>query len=437
MGSLVAASASAVDGHAVVGRVIFVIFVAAVTVATSEESAGDRAGVVEADGAGALHVNSSNPELEPVLLNGVDALSVLRRQQEAVQEQHELIHSQTSQAASLQEKLCTLHPPYSGQIFGAGSGTHKWAGGVLAPDGRIFGVPFSATSVLIINPATNTLDTTTITGLPSDQLKWHDGVLSRHNNNNNNNAIYCFPSNHDSVLKIDPSTNTADWSSITGVGGGALKFRSGVVGNNGLVYGIPYVSDFVLIVDPATDSLDKTTLGGLSQAPHKWQGGVVAPDGRIFCIPRSANAVLIIDPDTNTLDTTSIRGLEVTAGGAQWIGGVLAGNGLIYGIPYTSDAVLLISPDNNTADTTTITGLNATQQWFGGVLAANGKVAGIPRDSGAILVVDPASSTAEATTLSDLHIAHNRFNGGVLAANGHIYAIPEDAEAVLVFSLGC
>ena len=39
------------------------------------------------------------------------------------------------------------------------AGTHKWAGGTLGPDGRIYCVPLSAPYVLIIDPASGTVDT--------------------------------------------------------------------------------------------------------------------------------------------------------------------------------------------------------------------------------------------------------------------------------------
>ena len=42
---------------------------------------------------------------------------------------------------------------------------NSWYGGVLAPNGKIYCVPSSASSVLIIDPATNTTDSTTLSGL--------------------------------------------------------------------------------------------------------------------------------------------------------------------------------------------------------------------------------------------------------------------------------
>jgi hypothetical protein len=76
------------------------------------------------------------------------------------------------------------------------SGSDKWFGGVLAPNGKIYGIPHNSTSVLIIDPVTNTADTTTITGLTGIN-KWQGGVVAP------NGKIYCIPGNNTSVLVIN------------------------------------------------------------------------------------------------------------------------------------------------------------------------------------------------------------------------------------------
>ncbi len=38
-------------------------------------------------------------------------------------------------------------------LFGSLSGTVKWQGGVLAPDGKIYGIPYNSTQVLEIGTA--------------------------------------------------------------------------------------------------------------------------------------------------------------------------------------------------------------------------------------------------------------------------------------------
>ena len=44
-------------------------------------------------------------------------------------------------------------------VFGSLSGTGKWMGGVLAPNGMIYGVPRNSTTVLRIDPTTDTAST--------------------------------------------------------------------------------------------------------------------------------------------------------------------------------------------------------------------------------------------------------------------------------------
>ena len=67
------------------------------------------------------------------------------------------------------------------------TGTVKWAGGVLAPNGKIYCIPYDSTVVAIIDPVLNTVDTTSITGLSTASGKWSSGVLAP------NGKIYCIP----------------------------------------------------------------------------------------------------------------------------------------------------------------------------------------------------------------------------------------------------
>ncbi len=80
-------------------------------------------------------------------------------------------------------------------------GGNKWGGGVLAPNGKLYGIPFDSTSVLIIDPETNTADVATITGLAGTD-KWEGGVLAP------NGKIYFMPRESTSVLIIDPPSAT-------------------------------------------------------------------------------------------------------------------------------------------------------------------------------------------------------------------------------------
>ena len=165
------------------------------------------------------------------------------------------------------------------------SGTSKWRGGVLAPNGKIYCIPYSSTVVAIIDPETDTIDTTSITGL-SGGAKWYGGVLAP------NGKIYCIPYSSTVVAIIDPETDTVDTTSITGLSG-TSKWYGGVLAPNGKIYCIPCNSEVVAIIDPETDTIDTTSITGLS-GTSKWVGGVLAPNGKIYCIPRDSTVVAMI-----------------------------------------------------------------------------------------------------------------------------------------------
>jgi hypothetical protein len=312
-------------------------------------------------------------------------------------------------AATAGDSGFTVSTTQSGS--GTLSGGDKWYGGVLAPNGKIYGIPRNSTSVLVIDPATDTASTF---GTLSGSFKWIGGVLAP------NGKIYGIPRDSTSVLVIDPATDTA---STFGTLSGSFKWIGGVLAPNGKIYGIPYNSTSVLVIDPATDTA--STFGTLSGS-FKWIGGVLAPNGKIYGIPRDSTSVLVIDPATNTTST-----FGTLSGSTKWIGGVLAPNGKIYGIPLNSTSVLVIDPATNT--TSTFGSLTGSNKWHGSVLAPNGKIYGIPFSSTSVLVIDPATNTT--STFGSL-AGSAKWVGGVLAPNGKIYGIPYSSTSVLTIDGG-
>ena len=93
-----------------------------------------------------------------------------------------------------------LGSPYvTTQLFGNLAGTLKWYGGVLAPNGKIYGIPVNSTQVLEIDPVAQT---TQLFGNLAGTFKWYGGVLAP------NGKIYGMPFNSTQVLEIDKSTST-------------------------------------------------------------------------------------------------------------------------------------------------------------------------------------------------------------------------------------
>jgi hypothetical protein len=291
-------------------------------------------------------------------------------------------------------------------LFGSLGAGSKWIGGVLAPNGKVYGIPFGSTEVLEIDPVNQT---TALFGSLGAGSKWAGGVLAP------NGKIYGIPFGSAQVLEIDPVNQT---TALFGSFSGSSKWFGGVLAPNGKIYGIPANSTQVLEIDPVNQT---TALFGSLSGSAKWFGGVLAPNGKIYGIPRTSTEVLEIDPVNQT---TALFGS--LSGANKWYGGVLASNGKIYGIPFGSTEVLEIDPVNQT--TALFGSFSGANKWYGGVLASNGKIYGIPNTSTQVLEIDPVNQT---TALFGSLSGANKWAGGVLAPNGKIYGIPFGSAEVL------
>lgn len=308
-----------------------------------------------------------------------------------------------------------------------------WAGGVLAPNGRIYGIPYNAQSVLIYDPVTDMIDTTTIVNTFFCDLagtaKWVGGVLAP------NGKIYCIPYNATTVLVIDTLANVANTLTITGLPATAAKWAGGVLAPNGKIYCMAYDSSNFLVINPVTDT---TYTIGTASFPNKHIGGVLAPSGYIYCIPYTggpSNSIRVINTTTDTV-TTPFAGTSPT-GTAMYIGGVLAPNGKIYCIPHSAagsggNTFLVITPNSTGGGSLTYEGLQylGSTKFAGGVLAQNGRIYCIPYDKSDVVVVDPTVTPATSTFFGSLP-GSAKWYGGVLAPNGCIYGIPYNSTSIL------
>ena len=213
--------------------------------------------------------------------------------------------------------------------------TTGWSGGVLAPNGKIYGIPFNSTSVLVIDPATNTISTFGSLGTGD---KWSGGVLAP------NGKIYGIPYDSASVLVIDPATNTASTFG-TSLGGGQ-SFANGALGANGKIYGVPFNASTILIIDPVSGTATTSTMGASLAGNGKYTGGTLSPNGKIYCVPGLGGSILIIDSVAQTA-TTSTMGATLPTSVYLYGGGVMASNGKIYGIPRSATDILQITPEFN------------------------------------------------------------------------------------------
>jgi len=291
--------------------------------------------------------------------------------------------------------------------FGNFSGNAKWFGGVLAPNAKIYGIPFNSTTVLEFDPITQT---TAAFGNLIGSSKWAGGVLAP------NGKIYGVPYGSTTVLEIDPITQT---TTTFGDLSGSNKWIGGVLAPNGNIYCIPANSTNILVINPNTKTT--TLFGTLSSDSNKWFGGVLASNGKIYSAPFASTTILEIDPITQTTAT-----FGTLSGFNKYYGSVLGQNGLIYGIPYDSTAVLEINPLTQT--TTTFGNLTGSSKWAGGVLAPNGKIYGIPRGTENILEIDPITKTVN--TFAN-YSTTDKWIGGTVGLNGKIYGIPYNSTTIL------
>lgn len=312
------------------------------------------------------------------------------------------------------------------------AGENKWFGGVKAMNGKIYCAPYDSDSVLIIDPETDTVDTTSITGLNTANYtnlrtnngKWADGTLAP------SGKIFCIPHHENCVLILDPETSSIDTTSLTSTDTSYYKWSGGVLADNGKIYGVPYSSEYFLVLDPEAETTEEIRVPTPAEGSYKWWGGVLADNGKIYCIPHNADTVLVIDTDTDTAVHINVTNIGTTS--ARWRGGVKAPDGKIYSLPhYASDDILVIDPETGTAEALSTDLTN--QGWAGQVLAPNGYVYGIPADTsivGFFHYTEP--SNVEDATITGLPLDADKWYGGALADNGKIYAVPYNAENVLI-----
>jgi hypothetical protein len=301
-----------------------------------------------------------------------------------------------------------------------GSVNFGCTGGVLALNGKIYCIPYdaSATSVPIIDPVTNAVDTTTIPILPESN-RWIGGVLAP------NGKIYGIPANSARVLIIDPVTNTVDETTLVVPTGGA-KWFGGVLGIDGKIYGVPFQSSVVLIIDPVSNTVDTTSIKGLL-GNSKWVGGTLAQDGKIYCVPNFNSSVLVLDPSS---PITSIPGVTPStctytnssrvffSPGATFLTSLRVGDNILittstteytnyvqsitdnqnvvfvynFGVNLTAGQITSVQKTRK-ADVTTITFPFGGQFFAGSVLSPNGDIYMMPRSAGYVLVTNPELAT--------------------------------------------
>eukprot|EP00055_Hartaetosiga_balthica_P004521 m.11919 g.11919 ORF g.11919 m.11919 type:complete len:416 (+) comp3921_c0_seq1:70-1317(+) len=171
-----------------------------------------------------------------------------------------------------------------------GAGLRKWNGAAHPPNSDvIFCVPANANAILMIDTKTSSVDYTTLTVSLSQNHKWGWGVVAP------NGKVYGVPDQYEYVLVLDPITLAMDYTSfhVDRYSTSAGMFTGAVVGPHGKVYGIPYYHDHIMVFNPETNATDITSFG-VTPVTAAYAGGTLAGNA-IYGVPFKALAILKLE----------------------------------------------------------------------------------------------------------------------------------------------
>lgn len=190
---------------------------------------------------------------------------------------------------------CIIDSSNTPAIF---SGSYN--GTVLAPNGKIYTIPYYSTCFTVIDPDTQTSSTYGFVGGYDSGTTWgkvmdfEGGVLAI------NGKIYCIPHNVGSAVPasrigiINPDDNTtttfAGW-----VGSSAsVNCQTAFLAPNGKIYTAPNQDSFVVIIDPDTNTTTKL-VPSIGFPSLQAQGGVMHPNGKAFFVPYYTTSIGVMD----------------------------------------------------------------------------------------------------------------------------------------------
>ena len=165
-----------------------------------------------------------------------------------------------------------------------------YSGGALTRDGKIIFVPFDGRSgILEVDPVAGT---TTQYGNHINSPGYSGCVLA------DNGLIYAVPYSALYVLEIDPyNKDTRDIGFTLNTPVGGWKFRGGVLHPNGNIYCANFATDEILEINPTMGKTREITTGETPTALNFRTAGItLAPNGKMYCLPRSNTYILEVTP---------------------------------------------------------------------------------------------------------------------------------------------
>lgn len=318
---------------------------------------------------------------------------------------------------------------------------------ILGANGKLYSPPWEeGGNVLVIDPTTDTatLENFNTANLPGNAFvygfyNYYTGELA------NNGKIYCPPYFRDTILVLDPASNTSYQIQIPYDGMDPPFYTTAVSGANGLIYCLGRKD--CLIINPNDDSYFITTFNGVVPTfsttvnTFRWTSGVKClADDKLYFVSRYADYLIVIDTSIGFYGTAERKtfGSAAIQSGQNYTGIANGQDGLLHLSPYGSSNANVywttINPITNTATDINITSIvnNGFSSW--GAITGN--------DAG--IYSAPESNDYNVNNLKYLYyrngtVQRSSFNlslpgvgsttakwyGGCMAPNGKIYTLPD------------
>lgn len=180
----------------------------------------------------------------------------------------------------------------STKLVGTYPSANKWSSGLIDRDGNIYCIPFTATEMMKIIPGkTVDEDVYEMIPLPSDiqniKYKFRSGTVAP------NGKLYMIPYGATFALIYDPHTNT--FTTLPVPGSEVYKFIGTTLGMNGLIYALPYDTTQIIEINPNTNEIKR--VGPVFSANKSVSfGSIMDDDGNIYTVPSNVNSIFKISP---------------------------------------------------------------------------------------------------------------------------------------------
>jgi hypothetical protein len=301
-------------------------------------------------------------------------------------------------------------PTFNNATVGV-TGSALYSSSLLAPNGRVYFTPASATNIGVFNPMTNEFSTIVPVGGTSlaGTFKYGSSVLCPNGN------IFFISNASTTSLIFNPLAKTATNSTFSTT---ANYLKGGVLGGTGAVICPPNVTNTSLYrLNPLTGA----SLGTLVLAAG-YTAAVLTPTGNIVCVPSTATTIRVV----NSTATSCVRSTTHSQTTPAYAGGVLVPDGNVVCVPYSSLNVTLYDPVSATL--TQVPHGCGSAAFSGGVLLPTGNVVFIPYNAINVGMFDPVAQTY--SNLVSVGSVAGKYSGGTLLPDGRVIMAQYNASNV-------